>query len=74
MNTKDNPKSAAIGVYKEYLLIERKDIEALKETAINLLKDADTDTSKYHKGMAIIDTIHYLKERNIYNREFRYKQ
>lgn len=73
MDSKDNHKSAAFGSYREYLLIERKDIEELRERAINLLKDADNDTSKYYEGMGIIETIKYLKERNIYNREFKYK-
>jgi len=69
---KDN-KSAVIGVYKEYLLIEREDIDALKDKAVELLKVADNDTSKYYEAMGIMDTIRFLKERNIYNREFKYK-
>jgi hypothetical protein len=71
-NKKDN-KSAVIGGYKEYILIEREDIQTLKDRAIELLKVADNDTSKYYEAMAIMDTIKFLKERNVYNREFKYK-
>lgn len=66
-------KSAAFGSYKEYLLIEREDIQTLKDKAIELLKVADNDTSKYYEAMAIMDTIRFLKERNVYNREFKIK-
>ncbi len=71
-NNKDN-KSAVIGSYKEYILIEREDIQTLKDKAVELLKGADNDTSKYYEATAILDTIHYLRERNIYNREFHIK-
>jgi hypothetical protein len=71
-NNKDN-KSAVIGSYKEYILIEREDIQTLKDKAIELLKGADNDTSKYYEAMGIMDSIRFIKERNVYNREFKYK-
>ena len=71
-NKKDN-KSAVIGGYKEYILIEREDIQTLKDKAVELLKIADNDTSKYYEAMGIMDTIRFIKERNVYNREFKYK-
>ena len=71
-NNKDN-KSAVIGSYKEYILIEREDIQILKDKAIELLKIADNDTSKYYEAMGIMDSIRFIKERNVYNREFKYK-
>lgn len=70
-NNKDN-KSTIIGGYKEYILIEREDIQTLKDKAIELLKIADNDTSKYYEAMGIMDTIRFIKERNVYNREFKY--
>ena len=66
-------KGTVFGMYKEYLIISKEDIEELKSRAIELLKDADNDTSKYYEATAILDTIHYLRERNIYNREFHIK-
>ena len=66
-------KGTAFGMYKEFLIVSKEDIEELKTKAIELLRDADNDTSKYYEATAILDTIHYLRERNIYNREFRIK-
>lgn len=68
-----NNKGTAFGMYKEFLIVSKEDIEELKTKAIELLRDADNDTSKYYEATAILDTIHYLRERNIYNREFRIK-
>lgn len=66
-------KGAAFGMYKEFLIISKEDIDELKNKAVELLRDADNDTSKYYEATAILDTIHYLRERNIYNREFKIK-
>ncbi len=63
-----------IGGYKEFVIIERTALDELKQRAIELLKVADNDTSKYYEGMAIMDTIKFIKERNIYNREFQFKK
>lgn len=68
-----NNKGTAFGMYKEFLIVSKEDIEELKTKAIELLRDADNDTSKYYEATAILDTIHYLRERNIYNREFKIK-
>ena len=66
-----NNKGTAFGMYKEFLIVSKEDIEELKNKAVELLRDADNDTSKYYEATAILDTIHYLRERNIYNREFK---
>jgi len=63
-----------IGGYKEFVIIERTTLDELKQRAIELLKVADNDTSKYYEAMAIMDTIKFIKERNIYNREFQFKK
>lgn len=68
-----NNKGTAFGMYKEFLIVSKEDIEELKNRAVELLRDADNDTSKYYEATAILDTIHYLRERNIYNREFKIK-
>jgi hypothetical protein len=68
-----NNKGTAFGMYKEFLIVSKEDIEELKNKAVELLRDADNDTSKYYEATAILDTIHYLRERNIYNREFKIK-
>ena len=69
----DTNKGTAFGMYKEFLIVSKEDIEELKNKAVELLRDADNDTSKYYEATAILDTIHYLRERNIYNREFKIK-
>lgn len=66
-------KGTAFGMYKEFLIISKEDIEELKNRAVELLRDADNDTSKYYEAMGIMDTIRFLKERNVYNREFKIK-
>ena len=72
--TNTKPMEQLIGGYKEFLIIERTTLDELKQRAIELLKVADNDTSKYYEAMAIMDTIKFIKERNIYNREFQFKK
>lgn len=62
-----------IGGYKEYIIIERKDLHELKDKAKELLSNADCDISNYHKADAIMECIKFLKEKNIYNRDFKIK-
>jgi len=68
-----NPQAAAVGAYKEYLLIERKDLHRLKDKARELFAQADNDTGACREANAIMECVKFLKERNIYNREFRIK-
>jgi hypothetical protein len=72
--TNTKPMEQLIGGYKEFVIIERTALDELKQRAIELLKVADNDTSKYYEAMAIMDTIKFIKERNIYNREFRFNK
>ncbi len=72
--TNTKPMEQLIGGYKEFVIIERTALDELKQRAIELLKVADNDTSKYYEAMAIMDTIKFIKERNIYNREFQFKK
>lgn len=60
-------QNEVIGGYKDYILIERDSLKELKEKAMKHLSNADNDISEYHKGMAIIDTIEWIKENNLYN-------
>mgnify|MGYP003343386647 CR=1 FL=1 len=62
-----------IGSYKEYIIIERSDLHELKDKAAKLLSEADNDISNYHKGITIMEVVKFIKERNIYNREFKLK-
>jgi len=62
-----------IGGYKEFILIERESLKELKIKAVQHLANADTDISEYHKGMAIIDVIEWLKEKNLYNPKYEFE-
>jgi hypothetical protein len=66
-------KNTLFGSYKEYIIIERSDLHQLKDMAKELFEKADNDISNYHKAAAIMDVVKFLKERNIYNREFKIK-
>ena len=66
-----NPNATIFGNYKEYLLIERTDLHELKDRAKELFSQAENDTAAWHRADAIMECVQFLKERNIYNREFR---
>ena len=66
-------KNEIIGGYKEYIIIERSDLHELKDKAAQLLSEADNDISNYHKGITIMEVVKFLKERNLYNRDFKIK-
>ena len=65
-----NPNATIFGNYKEYLLIERTDLHELKDRAKELFSQAENDTAAWHRADAIMECVKFLKERNIYNREF----
>ncbi len=66
-----NPNAAVFGSYKEFLLIERKDLHELKDRARELFEQAENDTASWHRADAIMECVKFLKERNIYNRELK---
>jgi len=53
--------------------MERKDLHRLKDRARELFAQADNDTGAWREANAIMECVKFLKERNIYNREFRIK-
>ena len=66
-----NPNAAVFGGYKEFLLIERTDLHELKDRARELFEQAENDTASWHRADAIMECVQFIKERNIYNREFK---
>jgi hypothetical protein len=66
-------QNEVIGGYKEFILIERETLNELKEKAMEHLSNAENDISEYHKGMTIIDTIEWLKEKNLYNPKYEFE-
>ncbi len=72
--TNTKPMEQLIGGYKEYIVIERNDLHELKDKARELFANADNDISNYHRAAAIMDVVEFIKERNIYNRDFQFKK
>ena len=66
-------QNEVIGSYKEFILIERETLKELKLKAVQHLANADSDISEYHKGMAIINVIEWLKEKNLYNPKYEFE-
>jgi hypothetical protein len=66
-------KNTLFGGYKDYLIIERADLHELKDMAKALFAQSENDTGSWHKATAIMECVRFLKERNIYNREFKIK-
>jgi hypothetical protein len=66
-------KAAIFGNYKEYILIERESLHELKDKAKELFNQSDNDTGALREANAIMNCVKFIKERNIYNREFKLK-
>lgn len=56
-----------IGTYKQFIILERESLNELKTKANEYLQLSDADVSNYHKAMAILECIDWIKENNIYN-------
>ncbi len=64
-----------IGAYKEFLVIERKALEEIEQNAKQKLdnhKDKPLSESTI-EAKAVLDTINWIKENNIYNQDFKIK-
>jgi len=64
-----------IGAYKEFLVIERKALEEIEQSAKHKLdnhKDKPLSESTI-EAKAVLDIINWIKEKNIYNQDFKIK-
>ncbi len=64
-----------IGAYKEFLVIERKALEEIEQNAKHKLdnhKDKPLCESTI-EAKAVLDIINWIKEKNIYNQDFKIK-
>lgn len=68
-------KGEVIGAYKEFIIIERKELEVIENSAkAKLENNKDTPLSEASiEAKAVLDMIVWLKENNIYNRGFELK-
>lgn len=64
-----------VGAHREFLTIERKDLNELQSLSQELMaKGSDLDDARlYQKGLGIEYAIEWIKENNIYNKEFEIK-
>jgi hypothetical protein len=64
-----------IGGYKEYVVIERKELERIEQSAIKKLEDNELRglSEAYIEGKAVLMTIKEIKRLNIYNNDFKIK-
>ena len=64
-----------VGDFKQFITIERESLKALGGLADELMDKGSqlNDASMYQKGMGIMYAIEWVKENNIYNKEFEIK-
>jgi hypothetical protein len=64
-----------VGNYKEFITIERRELNTLQGLADELMDKGSKieDAGMYQKGMGINYAIEWIKENNIYNKEFEIK-
>lgn len=64
-----------IGSFKEYIVIERKELEIIEQSAIKKLEDNELRglSEAYIEAKAVLDVVKQIKRLNIYNQEFKIK-
>ena len=64
-----------VGDFKQFITIERESLKTLGGLADELMDKGSqlNDAPMYQKGMGIMYAIEWIKENNIYNKEFEIK-
>jgi len=64
-----------LGKFKEFLIIERKELENIENSAKNkMINNSERILSEsYVEAKAILDLINWIKENNLYNKGFEIK-
>ena len=64
-----------IGSFKEYIIIERKELETIEKLAIQKMEDNELRglSEVYIEAKAVLQTIKEIKRLNIYNNDFKIK-
>lgn len=64
-----------IGSYKEFIVIERSELETIEKAAIKKLEDNELRglSEAYMEAKAVLDVIKEIKRLNVYNRDFQFK-
>ncbi len=64
-----------IGNFKEFVIIERKELEEIEKQALNKLqnnKERPLSESSI-KARSVLNVINLIKEKNVYNQDFKIK-
>jgi hypothetical protein len=64
-----------IGSFKEYIIIERKELETIEKLAIKKMEDNELRglSEAFIEAKAVLQTIKEIKRLNIYNNDFKIK-
>jgi hypothetical protein len=64
-----------IGAYKEYIVIERNELDKIEKLAIRKLEDNELKglSEAYIEAKSVLDLIKEIKRLNIYNNDFEIK-
>ena len=64
-----------IGNYKEYIVIERSELERIETSAIKKLEDNELRglSEAYIEAKSVLDVVREIKRLNIYNNDFKIK-
>ena len=65
-----------IGGFKEFIVLERKSLESIEYDATQKLKaNEDSGLSEsYIEAKSVLEVIQWIKENNIYNKNFKLKK
>ncbi len=68
-------KGEIIGAYKEFIIIERKELEVIENSAKTKLENNKENplSEASIEAKAVLDMVVWLKENNIYNKGFELK-
>ncbi len=64
-----------IGGFKEFIVLEREALNELEYSATQKLKSNEDRglSESYIEAKAVLDVIQWIKENNIYNKDFKFK-
>jgi hypothetical protein len=64
-----------IGSFKEYIIIERKELETIEKLTIKKMEDNELRglSEAFIEAKAVLQTIKEIKRLNIYNNDFKIK-
>lgn len=68
--------SSIIGNYKEYIIIERESLKELETKVSDMMFEAQSDhnVEQIRKAKVWNEAIEWMKENNIYAKDFEFKQ